>query len=415
MRALISIGLPCENLWLRAPTPPWLGLVLAGFLVLQAVDVCLARTLRVEKGGSGDYVEIQAAVDASAPEDTVLVGPGRYDETRFHQLPGGSGYAIAVVQDWPLTVLGTDSARVFLGPSHPDSIAVPEPVGVVVAGSSASGTHIEGLTFENLYDGVIANAGAASVQGCAFRGNEQAGVVGIDIVDPGGMTVVGCTFERGTRSFVDFGVLAFTSRNIRTVDCRFLDVRHGVEHATVLGGLVDRCSFESGWLGVQMEQGATGEIRDCEFIGLERVPIAIALQATAGLVGNHVGAGAWRSLSVSSLCHVEGEGNRFEPGTYETAEFAGNATANLSGNAFHHGAGPTVRLGSYLEGMPNQLDLAGNWWGTTDRDSIDAWIWDGNDDPSIKAVVEYEPILDGPLAGEAKSFSDLKALFSPDH
>ena len=47
-----------------------------------------------------------------------------------------------------------------------------------------------------------------------------------------------------------------------------------------------------GWLGVQMDQGATGEIRDCEFVGLERGPISITLQATVRLVGNHVGPGA---------------------------------------------------------------------------------------------------------------------------
>jgi len=36
------------------------------------------RSWRVEKDGSGDFAVIQNAVDAAAPGDTVVVGPGRY-------------------------------------------------------------------------------------------------------------------------------------------------------------------------------------------------------------------------------------------------------------------------------------------------------------------------------------------------
>jgi hypothetical protein len=362
----MSLSRVCDDVELPGVVA-WLGLVLTGLLGLQEVDVCAARTLRVEKDGSGDYVEIQAAVDDSAPGDTVLVGPGRYTRTSGRQLPGGYADSIVWILDWPLTLRGTDSTMVFLGPSHPDSIAVPEPVGLYVWGAFASGTRIEGMTFENLYDGVIASASVSTVTGCAFRDNEQAGVVGIDIVDPAGMTVTSCSFERSVPTFTDFGVLGIRSRSIHAADCRFLSHGIAVEQSAVLDGRVERCSFESGWLGVQMDQGTTGEIR-----------------------------------------------NRIEPGLYETVFLGGNATANLSGNAFHHGVGPTVHLDAYLEGT-SQLNLTGNWWGTTDRDSIDAWIWDGNDDPSIKAVVEYEPILDGPLAAERKSFSSFKARFSPDH
>lgn len=39
-----------------------------------------ARTWRVEKDGFGDYTTIQPAVDAAAPGDIVLIGPGRYLE-----------------------------------------------------------------------------------------------------------------------------------------------------------------------------------------------------------------------------------------------------------------------------------------------------------------------------------------------
>lgn len=39
------------------------------------------------------------------------------------------------------------------------------------------------------------------------------------------------------------------------------------------------------------------------------------------------------------------------------------------------------------------LDLARNYWFTSEADSVGAWIWDGNDGPSIGATVQYLPIL----------------------
>lgn len=50
-------------------------------LVLAAGAVAQARTLEVSASAGAEYSSIQAAVDAAASGDTVLVGPGRYVET----------------------------------------------------------------------------------------------------------------------------------------------------------------------------------------------------------------------------------------------------------------------------------------------------------------------------------------------
>ena len=42
--------------------------------------------------------------------------------------------------------------------------------------------------------------------------------------------------------------------------------------------------------------------------------------------------------------------------------------------------------------------IASNWWGTTDLDAIAAAVFDGHDDP-LYGVVDYGPILDGPVSG----------------
>jgi hypothetical protein len=56
-------------------------------------------------------------------------------------------------------------------------------------------------------------------------------------------------------------------------------------------------------------------------------------------------------------------------------------------------------------------DLSNNYWGTADPNQVAQWIWDGIDDPSIKAVVQYLPISTGPIATEPKSWGEVKTLY----
>ncbi len=56
-------------------------------------------------------------------------------------------------------------------------------------------------------------------------------------------------------------------------------------------------------------------------------------------------------------------------------------------------------------------DLQGNYWGTSDSDSIAAMIQDSNDNSSIHTTVLFEPYADGPVPTEMKSFGSIKAMF----
>jgi len=47
----------------------------------------------------------------------------------------------------------------------------------------------------------------------------------------------------------------------------------------------------------------------------------------------------------------------------------------------------------------------------TDPDSIADLIWDGNDDPTLPCIIDYQPYSDAPVGSESMSWGDLKSLF----
>jgi hypothetical protein len=59
-------------------------------------------------------------------------------------------------------------------------------------------------------------------------------------------------------------------------------------------------------------------------------------------------------------------------------------------------------------------DLTNNYWGTTDPDSIAAWIDDANDHPgdlNYRGIVDFEPFLAEQVPVRKKSLSDVKGMF----
>ena len=126
-----------------------------------------SNTITVMKDGRGDYTLLQPAADAAAAGDTLLIGPGRYEEvTEFYFNSGVRRDAHLVVRVDNLTILGMDREAVIIGPTVP-TIAQGDPVGLVVA-ENVSVTHIEKLTFENTWYGVY-SLGDFYVENCAAR------------------------------------------------------------------------------------------------------------------------------------------------------------------------------------------------------------------------------------------------------
>lgn len=66
----------------------------------------------------------------------------------------------------------------------------------------------------------------------------------------------------------------------------------------------------------------------------------------------------------------------------------------------------------YPEGNSATIDMGGNYWSEhSNAAALDSLIYDGNDDPNIHVIVNYEPIRMESMPAEKKSLGGLKALF----
>jgi len=86
------------------------------------------------------------------------------------------------------------------------------------------------------------------------------------------------------------------------------------------------------------------------------------------------------------------------------------STVQLNNNHILRSGALPVELRWFFNALVNQ-DLTGNYWGSTDADSIAMWIQDVNDDPAIHSVVDYLPIAGGQVSTEPESWGSVKSMF----
>lgn len=384
-------------------------------VVLGAAISADARVWRVALDGSGDTSSIQEAGQLADSGDTISIAPGRYSDLVDHFDGFSTRKVIAAFEgDKELTLIGDDRESVIIGPLVFEFAPPDSPIGIYWRSTRV--LHAKGLQIVNSNTALRSSYSPIDVQNCKFRGNYQC------VTSHGGGTnrIDSCLFEGTTDNggtAPNLSIWTPGADSCLVIDCELLDsgrisfdsVSWGeVRDCRIDGfytryylssGIIDGCDLGS-FASIE-GSGASGvEIRDNVFLADADVEFGI----------NAYGAGT----------SIEIYGNIFEGGTARNISMINGASISGFGNHIFHQPGTyAVQLENYPIDSTAVVDLRGNFWGTTEADSVAAWIYDVHDaecdgyptPPDVCTEVLYLPIEPNPVPEEKTSLGGLKALF----
>ncbi|MBE0536854.1 MAG: right-handed parallel beta-helix repeat-containing protein [Phycisphaerae bacterium] len=171
--------------------------IISGIFFLLGAS-SFGRTINVSPDGSGEYPTIQAAVDAAADGDVIVLADGVYSGE------GNCGVTVAK----SLTIKsagGRDVCSIEHIPAFPYL-----PPGLIIR---AAGKHvaIEGLSVRNCFPGIRCAEGRATIADCVIEDNQHGGITcGLDPV-----TISGCVIRNNGYE----GGISSSSRNLHVVEC----------------------------------------------------------------------------------------------------------------------------------------------------------------------------------------------------
>ncbi len=155
--------------------------------------------------------------------------------------------------------------------------------------------------------------------------------------------------------------------------------------------------------------GSSGSIRSCNGIGCQ---IRVLGDVVVEIKNCDISNVDFPSLFVESLASVTADSSIFSSNSFPIGLMSmGHLTARYC-HILSEG-GPSsllVKCFSYPIDW-TVIDLKNCYWGDISADEIAAGIWDGNDDSSLKVVVEFEPHASGPVPVEKTSWGDVKSMF----
>lgn len=380
-------------------------ILLVLLVMVISINGADARTWNVRKDGTGDYKVIQDAVDHAAAGDTIRIGPGRFEEKRpFSSYPVDTAekwmfdvYVAVTVSD--LTIIGSGADQTIIGPPSRLWVDPAEPK-IICALSRVSRLVVEDLAMENVFQGIFrSERGSLEVRRCKTFGCEA----GVSTQSELGTVIENCHFQD-----IDYGVISFyPARNLTVANCDFVVCMASFDHT--VNATVTDCVFDRYAGGCQFANNSSGGIYSSAFTDQTNVGISVVTGSVVNLVGNRVSGGGI-NLRLRTAATVTGWDNVFGGGTYATI-FSSNGVIALHGCQILHVAGPTVKVDAFLNPPLRTLDMSNNYWGSDSAATIAGWIVDGHDDPTVNAVVQFEPFTGQPIATEPTSWGDLKAQY----
>lgn len=396
----------------------WAALIIAAVF---ATSAAMARTWRVEQDGSGDFQVIQHAVNAAASGDTVCIGPGEYMD-HFQVDPPQDYYSACVqLKQAELTIIGAGADSTFIGPQgdgwdgwdgeHARTI------GIFADGYwDNRNLYLKGVTVRNANSGLLSwRLEHTDIDECAFKGNRS----GI-FISEGRFLVQGSWF--GGQPSNGRHLRAHSTPNSIVENCRFEEtsiVQTGSVHLSV------------SW------RPSSVEVRNCSFLGgydafsIGGVEVNISNCMMKNLQGYAIGVGSGAALSVENCTVDVAEGGLFSSYsgsdiTVSNTSFRSLVEASVVFDGLSDCTITNCNLAKGVRyvatspyGLPPQekltiesrADLRNNWWGTSDPDSIQAWIFDAADDSTLTVIFDWYPYLDAPVANEHTSTGGLKRMF----
>ncbi|MBU8922553.1 MAG: right-handed parallel beta-helix repeat-containing protein [Bacteroidales bacterium] len=381
-----------------------ISVVVSGLFFTSAVGH--ASTWFVEKDGSGDFTVIQDAFDAAAAGDTIRIGPGRFEDYQSTSYPGGVYDIVGNNHLGDLTVIGAGADMTIIGSE--DGSQWERPTGFNNDGYLTGGTfYLSGVTLEGNKYGVISEGGSFDIEGCVF----QKCTFGIWSMVNG--RISNCKFD----DMADGGILAISpGHDLIVEDCEFLNCSSkGFYFQSSPRMNVISCTFNNCQTAGYFDH-CSGSIEKCTVTEHLGIGFIIRSSGRVDVTENSLD-GGWVNISTAGGYNddININGNTLSGSELESIRIE-NSLPQIHGNHILRGERYAVRLKSFsLNEEDLFIDMTNNYWGTTDTDSIAAWIYDGNDeyDPvwGIKAFVVFEPFSTVPLPAEKKSLGGFKSMF----
>ncbi len=385
-------------------------------LVLAIATGIHAAEWTVEVDGSGDFLNIQAAVDAASSGDTIRMGPGRHGT--FFQW--GDVWGLARFEDMDLTFVGAGSDVTILGPEEPGQIADHHVYGILQYGDGSVG-RFRNLSFENLESWGIRqfDPGRFEVEDCEFR--SSGGAIVCKARDGG--WIRDCRFRDLYTEERRHSVIVYQpSLNLAIERCEFENFVMAVsgQWSGVDGIVIRECTFLNGEVAIGFHNGASAEICDNEFRDISYGVVGVACGDL------RIERNSFQMTAEQSAAIVAYQ----PPGDYYLRDnivasagvIIGLYTPQINWDCrdnFFFRTGPEawyVRpADNWQYGGPEiRLDFAHNSWGTGDPDEVAAWILDGEDDPEITYVVDFLPMAGGSVRTETATWSTVRTLFDEE-
>jgi len=384
------------------------SLAAALFLALSLPHTAIAASWRVELDGSGDFMEIQPAVDAAAPGDTILIGPGRFDTFHDCVAPGWTEETVVSLLKDNLVLIGSGQEVTIIGPETYYGTLNTFPKGIC-SFDGYTGV-IRDLTIENVYQAIYWWTGHLDVDRCTMRAESAwfAGVAGTF----SSASIRNCLIDAQTTALdaASAIILATGSTDVQILGTTFTGGGYGVRASNNSTGIsIEDCIFEESGLGVSFDTSSTGEVRRCVFDNPTGASVAITNFCNVVCESLHT-TGGDRGIIVAGSSVFEGT-NLIIEGTLDAAVQLHTAgVANISNSHILPASGWAVEC--VVNVTENRIaNMTNNYWGTADADSIARLIFDGGDNPDIHYTVVYEPFSSGPLPTEEQPLGSVKAMF----